>query len=483
MAEHSDFKNYYRLLGVSQGAPAEEVKLAYRKLAKELHPDRHPEDPAATSKFQALNAARAVLADPEARARYDAACIAPEIPSAPRQAIDPIKCSSCNAVSAQPRYVIFWYVISLVFVTSRRTIQGVFCPSCAPKKAIQASAITWLLGWWGFPWGPIWTIGALSKNLSYGTQPADVNAQILGHQTVYFWDKGKLDLAAAAIEQALHFKIAASLRERLSELKKALPAAPKAQLVDHWKLLRSWGFWVQLMPVLGVVTLMVWNSRTDMMVGIDHHKLAHVGESKSSVLAEPRATAPVLATIRPFENFDVVADRGVNGYERVVTSRGRFGFISKSSIIYGDGMADLRARCLPSGSGFLANGTVIRQISVGPHTLKTTNGLSSDAVVKLREMTGSTVVSFFVVAGGEATINSIPEGRFIIEFATGRDFSPVCGYFLSNMSSRRFEGTESFETQFQGNHRYTSTLKITLNPVVGGTARTVSTDDAKFDHD
>ena len=202
MAEHSDFKNYYVILGVSQEASAEEVKRAYRRLAKELHPDRHPDDHAATSKFQAVNEAHAVLSDPEARARYDAARIAPEMPNARRQGIDPIKCSSCGAVSAQPRYVIFWCVISLIFVTSRR----------------------------------------------------------------------------------------------------------------------------------------------------------------------------------------------------------------------------------------------------------------------------STVLSFYVAAGREVTINRVPEGTFIIEFATGRDFSPVCGYFLGNMSSRRFVNAESFETQVQGNHRYTSVLEITLNPVVGGTA-------------
>jgi hypothetical protein len=234
---------------------------------------------------------------------------------------------------------------------------------------------------------------------------------------------------------------------------------------------------------LAVVTLITWNNRTDIMVGIEHQNLAHVGEVKSSVLAEPRATAPVIAAIRPFENFHVVADLGTEGYERVVTSRGTVGFILKSSIIYGDGMADLRGRCFPFGPAPLTNGTVLRQSRVGPHTLKTTNGLSSDAVVKLREMTGSTVLSFYVAAGREVTISRVPEGTFIIEFATGRDFSPVCGYFLSNMSSRRFVNAESFEMQTRANSRYTSVLEITLNPVVGGTARTVSTDDSTFDRD
>lgn len=81
MTAHSDMRNYYRILGVSVDASAEEVKRAYRRLAKELHPDRHPNAPDATAKFQALNEAHAVLSDPEARARYDAACIATETPS------------------------------------------------------------------------------------------------------------------------------------------------------------------------------------------------------------------------------------------------------------------------------------------------------------------------------------------------------------------------------------------------------------------
>jgi DnaJ domain len=493
MAEHRDFKSYYRVLGVPAGASGEELKRAYRKLAKDLHPDRHSDDPTATAKFQSLNEAYAVLSNPSTRARYDAACMVAETASSPRQAIDPLPCSSCGAVSAQPRYIIFWYVISLIFVTSRRTMQGVFCPSCAAKTAVRASTISWLLGWWGFPWGPIWTIGALYRNMLNSTQPADVNGQILGHQALYFWNKGNPNLAAATIDQALGFKVAPTLRERLLGLKDTLPPLPKARLIDRWKLVRGWGFWVQLAPALAVVVFVTWVNWGDIEVATAKHKdveaaaarraLAHAADMKTSVFAEPDSAARVLATVRPFEDFNVLVGRGTERYERVITGRGVVGYISKGSILDGGGTADLTHKCFPFGPVQLTNGMIFRQTSHGPHVLKTTNGLSSDAVVKLRDMTGHTVLSFYVKSGSQASINNVSEGQFTIEFGTGYDFSKDCGYFLRDNTYSRFVDSAIFETKTEGDYRYNSVIEITLNPVVGGTAKTESLDDITFDQD
>jgi len=62
----------YKELGVSKGASADEVKKAYRKLAKELHPDKNPGDKITEDKFKRVTAAFDILGDKDKRAKYDA---------------------------------------------------------------------------------------------------------------------------------------------------------------------------------------------------------------------------------------------------------------------------------------------------------------------------------------------------------------------------------------------------------------------------
>ncbi len=66
-----EFVDYYKILGLDKAAAEEDIKKAYRKLARKYHPDLNPNNKEAHQKFQQINEANEVLADPEKRKKYD----------------------------------------------------------------------------------------------------------------------------------------------------------------------------------------------------------------------------------------------------------------------------------------------------------------------------------------------------------------------------------------------------------------------------
>jgi curved DNA-binding protein len=66
-----EFVDYYKILGVPKDASTDDIKKAYRKLARKYHPDLNPNDKEAHKRFQQINEANEVLSDPEKRKKYD----------------------------------------------------------------------------------------------------------------------------------------------------------------------------------------------------------------------------------------------------------------------------------------------------------------------------------------------------------------------------------------------------------------------------
>lgn len=64
-------RTYYEILGVAHNAPVDQIKQAYRKLAKESHPDLHPGDAQAEARFKEIDEAWEVLGDAQKREEYD----------------------------------------------------------------------------------------------------------------------------------------------------------------------------------------------------------------------------------------------------------------------------------------------------------------------------------------------------------------------------------------------------------------------------
>lgn len=67
----TDFKDYYAILGVSKTASQEEIKQAFRKLARKYHPDVNPGNKQAEARFKEINEAYEVVSDPDKRKKYD----------------------------------------------------------------------------------------------------------------------------------------------------------------------------------------------------------------------------------------------------------------------------------------------------------------------------------------------------------------------------------------------------------------------------
>ncbi|MEI6986770.1 MAG: J domain-containing protein [Rhodospirillaceae bacterium] len=275
----NDSKGYYLALGVQSDASSEQIRVAFRRKAKNIHPDHNP-GVRASNDFQLLNEAHHVLSDVDARARYDAlipersvsppSVMAPGVwthtPPAP---VEPITCSHCGTISAQPRYAIYWRVIGFGLGTLRQPVRGVFCRSCADGQALRASAVTLLLGWWGLPWGPVWTIKALWSNMLGGRQPADLNTNLLRHQLHYFMSVGNYALARASLGQALRLVKRPEQRQQLLNIEAGFGNLGRDRLINRWRPASSPSFYLHLSALILVA----------IAVAIVFGMAAHVGFS------------------------------------------------------------------------------------------------------------------------------------------------------------------------------------------------------------
>jgi len=449
MTSRDDPKAYYARLGLAPSASADDIKRAYRRFAKELHPDLN-RDANAKARFQVISEAYAVLSDPELRSKYDSLQYTNPQPQKPEAKLEPICCSRCGKIRAQPRSTVFYKVMSFVFVTTRAPVQGIFCSVFAKKAALQASLISAVLGWWGFPWGPIWTISSICQNAADGRYSKDVDERLLWYNALAFFRIGKPAISYALAEQARTARntdIAISAVKLIDHLRGL--GVPAGSLKNPWSLNPAIVFThlALLLVVPGAIGLAAFydDAKRSISIGsltpgiqVPHPKFLPPNPAQTAPTQSVNATARTPTCPFPPRNGQVLINHGVWGSEG--------------------------------------------------HKIEIRNGASGNAIIKVRNAyTGALLISFFVAKGNSASIADVPDGNYLIQYALGEDLAIDCRSFVQSVSVQQFPGIETLETTrtFTGTGTEIgySVLGYTLFSVPHGNVRPQSLDVASFNFD
>ncbi|MFQ6403237.1 J domain-containing protein [Methylophilus sp. 'Pure River'] len=385
-----DPKGYYKILGIDCSATESDIKSAFKKKAMELHPDRNKAKNA-TQLFQLLNEALSVLSDPDLRAEYDTSLVETvhHTPEEDEDQPEPAVCSVCDKVSAQPRYSIFYDVRSFLFYTSKRAHQGIYCSVCAEKQILKASLVTWLFGWWGLPWGPIYSIQTLLVNMFGGKRPNDMNARLTFYQAWVFAYNNKLDVAYAVAQDALRFanklprrnasQETLTLKNDIDNLINTLTknGVNTVKLINSWALFNK-AFYIQasvMLLVFGVVADALYNESKR-----NNNNSNGSSYSASEQIAEPIQHKP--AYTRPLEDpngnewpdfptyVDGYPQLRTNGKSKVTVDNNRndSDVFVKLYALQNNGAAPVRVFFIPAHSDF-----TVENITAGEYDLRYQN--------------------------------------------------------------------------------------------------------------
>jgi hypothetical protein len=77
-------------------------------------------------------------------------------------------CQRCGTQDTTVRATAFFWVFSVILMSFRRTARGIWCDRCRRVQGLKWTGVSLLVGPWGIPWGPIWTVQAIYRNLFRG---------------------------------------------------------------------------------------------------------------------------------------------------------------------------------------------------------------------------------------------------------------------------------------------------------------------------
>jgi hypothetical protein len=436
-----DPKGYYSALGISSTASLEEIKHAFRILAKECHPDKNS-DPSAAARLKAISEGYAVLSDVDKRSKYDAEAYEAPDRSAKTAPLEPIHCSSCGKPTAQPRHAVYWTVVSLLIASWRTPSQGIYCATCAGRISLRCTAISAAFGWWGV-WGLFWTPISIFSNANGGQRQQGSEARLLWYNALAFLSQGKL-----AVTHALARQVAATKSEHaldaadlLAELHRAGVPRDTPPLVDPWKK-SSANSALQAALGLAVPAFVV------AMIYFDGHP-------------GPAFSAPAWASA-PGAILPVSTSTATDGQVPTTTSP-----------------MPVAACAEVPADGEVIEGQVAR--AEFGHHIEINNGSDGPAIIKVRDAnTGHVRVAFYVSKGGHAKVGPLPDGTYRIQYAFGPGLAEDCKSFTAIDSASEFPDAETLKKEYREDGAIAQRLSYTLYSVPNGNVRPAVIDRSKF---
>jgi curved DNA-binding protein CbpA len=402
---HSDPEGLYRALGVSPAADPDEIKNAYRRLAKETHPDTARGN--SEFQFHKIYNAYKILSDNEARARYDRRFTLEDAEHS-WLGIHPVKCSRCDKVTAQPRALTFDRIFSILFFSFHRPAAGIYCTRCAQTASVRASFATALFGWWAVPFAPFQTLGAIAKNAAGGTRDIEREQDLLWQNSRAFAAQGNRKLSyalATKLTDAADPDISEGARELVHDMEARGASPKKIKLKDPWRI----------KPLAAMTHLML---AAILPVGIGGVALQTL---QSGEVREARTRA--IATVLPA--VDTVTAAVPDNVER--------------------GNPEAR-QCWKEPE----NGEVLYRINprVAPgHEIALMNDTQNAAIVKVRSAFSKRLIAaVYMYPHASAALNGIPDGYYIVQYAFGSVLNQGCVTFTDTSVAWQFQGTESLRT-------------------------------------
>jgi hypothetical protein len=173
-------------------------------------------------------------------------------------------------VTAQPRFVVYRYIVGRLVTVRRGAYRGVFCARCARLTALRASLVSALVGWWGFPMGPVCSVAEIVRNAFGGYEPPGSREILLWQNASAFASRGQGDLAYAIardLRSARNGPFAPRAAKLMHMLKTSGVSGKAVHLKQAWlfspvDVVLHLGLAVMLPAILALAAVWIWRGAT-----------------------------------------------------------------------------------------------------------------------------------------------------------------------------------------------------------------------------